>query len=448
MISKYQIKQIKKSIMKNKIIILSFLTSLCIYNIHAQERIFKLHELYKLADKNNRTIRLYNTAKISADEAAAAAKSSMLPDISAQISVNYNGRGIITDRDFSNIANIYIPEYGNSFALKVCQVLYSGGAVTNSIKLGELGQQMAELDLQKHRQEARFLITAQYLDICKSINMQTVLEQNIRLARMVIQDMHNRYEQGTVLKNDITRYELQLADLQLQYDKVKDHHNILNHQLCMNTTLPEGTHIYPDTTILDIEVTMKNETYWQELSGKNYDMRRAALSKEMAKKKLNIIRSASLPHLTLFAENYFTGPITFEIPAINKNFNYWCAGIGINYNISSLFKNRHNIRKGKQDIIIADNEYELAKEQTNIKVQAAYAYFCTAFTELKTQQKSVELARENYMVIYNRYHNGIALITDMLDASNEKLSAEKKLVDAKISLLYCFYHLRYLSHTL
>jgi len=434
--------------MNNKIIILSLLISLTICQAGAQKRTFSLHELYDLADKNNKTIRLFNTAKKVADEAAASAKAGLLPDISTQLSVNYNGRGIITDRNFSNLTNIYIPEYGNSFSLKVCQVVYTGGAITNSIKLGQIGQQMAEIDFQSHRQEARFIIATQYLDLCKSLNMQTVLKHNIDLARKVIKDMRNRHEQGTVLRNDITRYELQLENLRLQYEKAKDLYHILNYRLCMNTSLPKGTLICPDTTALGTEVKAGNETYWQQLSVNNYNLQKASLAKEMTKKKLVIARSASLPYITLFAENYLTGPITIEIPAINKNMNYWCVGIGIRYNLSSLFKNNHNIRKIKQNVVKAGDEYELEKERMNIDVQAAYTNFCTAYTELDTQQKSVELANGNYLVVSNRYENGIALITDLLDASNEKLAAEKRLVNARINLIYCFYQLKYLSHSL
>ena len=50
--------------------------------------------------------------------------------------------------------------------------------------------------------------------------------------------------------------------------------------------------------------------------------------------------------------------------------------------------------------------------------------------------KNVELARQNYAVVYNRYKNGVALIADMLDASVAKLSAEQQLVNAASILFF------------
>lgn len=67
---------------------------------------------------------------------------------------------------------------------------------------------------------------------------------------------------------------------------------------------------------------------------------------------------------------------------------------------------------------------------------------------MKTQQKQVELANQNYSVVQNRYQNGLALMTDMVDASNIKLSAEIALVNARINMLYNFYKLKYVTNTL
>lgn len=440
--------------MFQKSFILSFMLAFGLLSVytgtaHTQEQIYSLQELYDLADKNSKSIRVYNTAKAVADEAAASARSQRLPDIHTQLAFSYNGRGIITDRDFSNLMNVYIPEYGNNFALKVSQVIYAGGAITNAIKLGKMGQEMAELDWLKNRQEIRFMITGQYLDIYKSLNTLEVLGRNIALTEKVLQNMQNRFEQGTALKNDITRYELQLEMLRLQHAKVEDAYRILNHQLCINVGLDENALVRPDTTLLNMEVQSMDESYWQHLvSIGNINLRQAALARQMSEKKAGITRSASLPHLFLFAENYLTGPVTIEVPPLNKNFNYWYVGVGVQYSFSSLFKNNHGIRKARLEMQKNDEEYELAKERMNIGTQAAHTDFNTSFTELKTQEKSVELATENYRVVNNRYDDGFALITDMIDASNMKLSAELKLVDARINLIYNYYRLKYLTHSL
>ena len=78
-------------------------------------------------------------------------------------------------------------------------------------------------------------------------------------------------------------------------------------------------------------------------------------------------------------------------------------------------------------------------------MQQAYTMHKQSFVELRTQQKSVELAQQNYQVVSNRYNNQLALITDMIDASNIKLNAELQEVNARINIAYTYYNVRYVA---
>lgn len=404
------------------------------------QKLYTLDELFMLAEQNAKRITISQAALAAAKEATANTKAQRLPDVNSSLSVGYNGRGLITDRDFTNPMNIYIPEFGNNFSLQVTQVIYAGGAISNSIRLSELGQRMAELDVEKNRQEVRFYIAGHYLDMLKLQQTMTVIEQNIALTEQLIANTKARVAQGTVLKNDATRYELQLETLRLQLRQTAAALDIVNHDLCKTLSLPEGTEITP---------TMPTDTDPMLLQGENGDnspvLRQAALATKMAEKKVSLSKSAMLPKLAFVAEDHLNGPVTIEIPAINKNFNYWFAGVGIQYNISSLYKSRNDIRRAKHEQRQATEQLALAQEQMASAIHAAQRDLQTAIAELQTCEKQVQLANENYEVTDNRYQNGLALLTDMLDASNMKLSAEIAREQARIQILYHQKKLLYLT---
>ena len=123
------------------------------------------------------------------------------------LSASYWGNGKLWDRDFGNAMTIDMPHFGNNFALEAQQVVYAGGAISSGIRQAELGKLLAELDLQKNVQEIRFLLVGHYLNLYKLDNQIKVLQKNMELTDEVIANMKARREQGTVLKNDITRYE-------------------------------------------------------------------------------------------------------------------------------------------------------------------------------------------------------------------------------------------------
>ncbi len=92
--------------------------------------------------------------------------------------------------------------------------------------------------------------------------------------------------------------------------------------------------------------------------------------------------------------------------------------------------------------------YELGAERLRNDVQAAFEGYRTAATELRTREKSLELARQNYAIVNDRYENGMALVTDMVDAANVRLSAEIGYENARTMLLYAYYRLKYVTNTL
>ena len=422
---------------------------LCGQYLCAQPRVMGIDELFRLADENSRSIQSYSTGVDAATEALKAAKAQRLPDIKGTASVSYLGDGHIWDRHYKNGMKVDMPHFGNNFALEVQQVLYAGGAISSGIELAELGKQMAQLDSEKNRQEIRFLLVGYYLDLYKLSNQMQVLQKNIQLTDRVIGDMRSRHKQGTVLKNDITRYELQKEQLQLQYTRVEDAYKIMNHQLVTALHLPAGSQIAPDTTMLNKQVLPLAETDWQQLAQQNHiGLKQAEISVLMGKQKLKLERSERLPKIAFVAADHLDGPITIEVPVLDNNFNYWYVGVGISYNFSSLFKNNRKIKQSKLELRRAEEEHLLAQEHVENAVQASYTNFLTSFTDLRTQEKSVQLALQNYGVVDNRYKNDLALLTDMLDASNIKLGAELDLVNARVNVVYNYLKMKYITHTL
>ncbi len=425
---------------------------LCSQNIYAQDvykHTLSIDEMFRLADEKSQRIKMSETILESASESVKAAKAERMPEIELSASVSHLGNGRIWDRDFSDGQSVSIPHFGNNFSLMASQVIYSGGAISSGIDLAKLGEKMANADLEKNKQEVRFQLTGDYLNIYKLTNQEKVFNNNIELTKMVINNMRSRHKEGTALKSDITRYELQLEQFKLKLAKVQDARQIMNHHMITTLHMPENSEIAPDSTLLPQNIMTQKENDWQVLATEsNKILEQAELAIDINKKKLKLERSAQLPKLAVVAENNLNGPITIEIPAIDKNFNYWFVGLGVKYNISSLFKSNKKISAAKLTVRSAEEGFSLASEQIENAVHTSYTDLITSYTELHTCIKSIELANENYKVVVNRYENDLALLTELLDAANMKLNAELDLVNARINVVYNHYKMKYITHTL
>ncbi len=422
------------------------------------ERKMTVDELFQLVESNSKTLRQEKISVEFAKKGIEAARSARLPELTASASVSMNGDVVMMDRDFTNAHGFAAPRWGNSLALEAQQVVYAGGAIDAGIALATLQHQQAQVGEQQRRQQQRFLALGQYLEIFKLKNREQVVRQNIDLTQRLINDIQAKHEQGMALKNDVTRYELQMETLRLSLKKLQDQRGILNHQLCNQLGIDEEiipsltTDPMPEQSSPIHSLSPKGEG--SEMSWQNRalttapSIQKAEIGQKIASQQLRLAKSEMRPKVAMVAADNFNGPFTYDIPPIDKNFNFWYVGVGVKYPISSLFKQTKKVQQARIHTRQAEQSYTVAAEQLNNQVQQAYTYYQQAFVELETQQKSVQLAQQNYQVVNDRYLSQLALITDMIDASNIKLDAELKEVDARIGIIFAYYRLKYISGTL
>lgn len=413
------------------------------------ERTMSLGELFGLADSVSLAIKRAESNVRVAEAAVKVAENRLLPDINFSVSATYNGNAWMADRDFGHGQMLHSPHYGNNFALEVAQVVYSGGAIRRGIERAKLQVQLASLDVSNQQQRARFLLTGYYLNVYKFRNMLRVYDRNIERTEQVIRDMQAREKQGLILSNDITRYEVQLQNLHYKRTELIGQIDIFNNQLVTTLSLPEGTQIMPDTTLLNLSMREYAEA---DLRAMAYELSptlqtgRANIS--LSRNQERLVRADMLPKVSLIAGDRLQGPLTMELPPIDKNLNTWYVGVALSFNLGNLYKSRRDVAHSRLATAAAQARYAEMQENVGLDIHQAYVNYHNAFELLRTQEKSLQLATENYAVTANRYNNDLVLLIDLLDADNIKLDAEIQYVNARINIIYNYYHLLYAAGTL
>jgi len=234
-----------------------------------------------------------------------------------------------------------------------------------------------------------------------------------------------------------------LQNLNLSLIEVENNSKIINQQMVVTLGLPAEITIIPDSSILELDLsTLMLDGLNQQSSENLPELKKAAMNKEIAAKDLCIAKADYYPQIALVAANSFNGPILIEVPTINKNFNYWYVGVGLRYNIASLYKTSRKVNIANQKQVAAEYSEVLALENTQVSIYSAYTKFRESMEKLAVYETSLRLADENYRIINSRYLNELVLITEMLDASNTKLNAELQVVNAKLNVIYNYYRLQ------
>ncbi len=414
-----------------------------------------LQRLFDMAEAQNTSLRAGHTAVKMAEENLKAARHDRLPEINAQVSFSYLGDGSILDRNFSDAHRAAMPHYGNNFALEASQVLYAGGALNAGIELAKIAGESARLGVEQERQRVRLLIVGHYLNICQLNNEVRVYQEHIALAEKLIGQVKARQAAGTALKNDLTRHELQLQSLRLGLRRVEDNRSVAVFALKQTVGLPTSLEENGDE---GTDYAFAYETFRADsaavssaalvMTDNSPALRRAALGVDAARQQLRLERSERLPKVALMAASRTDGPITIEVPPIDKNFHYWYVGVGEKYNLSSLYKNTSKLRRARLAVEEAGQQRAALEENIDQAMKAAYTDYRRSFVEWETFRKSATLAAENYAVVNNRYLNGLALVTDMTDAAATRLDADLQAANAEVRIAYAFYKIKYTAGTL
>ena len=408
-----------------------------------------LQKLYDLADQNNRVLKLLQNNEAIAEKAIQVEKDKLLPSLEATLALSYISNGYITDRDFSNGFSVDIPSFGNSFIVEAKQLIYAGGAVNKAIELAKTNKEISALKTKQTQQDIRFMITSYYLEIMKMQNQLQIVEKNKEQTLKVKDQIKARYKEGVALKNNITRYDLLLQNLDLTILKLNNGISILKSELLNALQLPKGTNLNLEQENLFSEELQLNDTDWESFALENApSLKESGLQIAQAEKASELVKTDSLPQVFAFAGNYLNGPVMIEIPVLDNNFNYWNVGVGIKYNISSLFKNKSKEEQTKLGIISAQEHDAIVKDDLKVKVEAAQIRLSESINSYQTHLKGVELATENYTIVKNRFLNDMALMTEMLDADNTKLDSEMQTANSKINILFQYYQLKKLTGTL
>ncbi len=123
------------------------------------------------------------------------------------------------------------------------------------------------------------------------------------------------------------------------------------------------------------------------------------------------------------------------------------AGVALDNDITRYEVQYQNLKYKRTELLSSIDIYN-DRLVTMLDVRAAYIRYLDSFELLRTQEKSLQLARENYEVTANRYANDLVLVTDLVDADNLRLAAEVQYENARINVVYNYYRLLYATGSL
>ncbi|WP_153391221.1 TolC family protein [Chryseobacterium vaccae] len=413
-----------------------------------QTREMTADEVAEMAVQNHQQLKVSAQNIDIAKQNTNVAKLQKLPTVTASTSQFYLGNAVAIDKDFSNSTKVPMPHYGSSYAVQATQLIFKGGLVTKSIEVAGLREQLSELDLEKNRQDVKFLVISNYLDVYKIMNQESVFQNNKKLAQERLKNIQKFYQQGMVTRNEVIRGELAIKNLDQGILTLGNNRKILNYNLNIALGLPSDTEIIPVESLTDKESGIGMDYYLNLAHESNPQLKSAQKNIDLVSKNIEIIKTDQMPTLAGFGGYTLQRPITTRNPVLDMYSGGWQAGVSLSYNIDNLYRTKEKVKLGELQKTQAGDAMTLVQQNVDMAINAAYVKYQEAIQQAEILNDSKRLAEENYKITEAKYLNQLAVQAEMIDAQNQKLQSELDYANGEINVLYQYYNLIKASGTL
>jgi outer membrane protein len=413
--------------MKHKLL-MSLVTALLLNSLQAQQnRTITLKDAVSFTLGYNKTLKI-NQVKI--EEAAAAiedAYEKKLPDAGINGSYLYlpvqpniimknstSGGGPKVNQVAYAMANVSVP-------------VYTANRTGYGVESAKYLHQAVKLNADNDKEQVILNTVNACINLYKAYTAISLVNENLETARQRVKDFTSLEKNGLLARNDLMKAELLASNTELTLLDAQANYKIACVNMNLMMGLPEQTELIPDKAGLALPQSVKTLDEYVTDAFKN---RKDAASLTYKEKAAGIgIQSAKAgyyPSVSLTG-----GYVAADIPKFLSVVNAVNIGVGVKYDIASLWKTKNKIQQSKlklQEIKLGE---ETLTDNIKLQVNQAYQTYLVSQKKIEVYEKAVEQATENYRITKNKYDNALATTAELVDADVALLQSKLGVTNAK-----------------
>lgn len=405
---------------------------LCITTSQAQNsRTITLKEAVVLTLSNSKALK-NDTAKIAeATAAISEANERRLPDASitgAALFLPVNP-GIDLKTGSGNNNNSNPPKVSEAFygITSVSLPLYTAGRLKYGIESAKYLEQAVKLDADNDRSMVILNSINACINLYKAYQAITLVKENLEQSQQRVKDLTNLEKNGLLARNDLLKAELQTSNIELSLLDAQSNYKIASVNMDLMMGLPEQTELIPDRSGLALPESIKTlDEYEQNALQTRKDLAALAFRKKAATLGIKNARSNYYPGIALTG-----GYIAADIPKLVTITNAVNIGIGVKYDLASLWKTKTKIKQAQLKVDQLQISESILDDNIRLQVNQAYQSYLVSQKKIQVYEKAVLQATENYRITKNKYDNALATTTELLDADVALLQTKLSVTNAK-----------------
>ncbi|NML40547.1 TolC family protein [Chitinophaga sp. G-6-1-13] len=314
--------------------------------------------------------------------------------------------------------------------------VFAGMMIQSGKEAARYLAQAAKLDADKDRDDVIENTIGAYSNLYKATQAVKLMEENLKQSTQRVKDFSNLEKNGLLARNDLLKAELQQSNYELSLMDAQNSLKVANLNMNIMLGLPDNTALQLDTTVfkVDDKTDGRGVAEFEQLAYQNRKDAASLGAKEKAAfANVKGVKGEYYPSLAVTG-----GYVAAYIPNVVTITNAVMAGVGVKYNLSSIWKTGSKVASAKAQLAeLQANEANLT-DAIHLDVVRSYENYLLSRKKMDTYIKAIEQSEENYRITKNKHANNLATTTDLLDADVANLQAHLNYTFARADALVAY----------
>lgn len=429
--------------MKLLLVIFTFISSIAFAQ---QPQQLTLEDAIRIGKENSRALRISELKVNAASARVSEAKAAMLPLLKFEGSYKR-----LSDVDpfavqvpFSPTPIVISPTVLNNYSLRVGlqQPLFTGFKLRSNAYAAERLEEASEAERHGSESDLVLNITSNYWMLYQAIETKKFVDENVDRLTSYQSDTENLMKAGMATRNDLLRIQVQLSNAKLsQIDALNDVEVAtmnLNNIMGQPTDSPIHLISVPTVTMgqggtsgqvsagtpspILVDMAMKNRS----------DLLAMQSRVEAAKAGVTAAQGSWWPQLALTANYMYSRPNPRYLPTKDEYKPTWEVGVVMQFDIWNWGTTLFQTEQARSQL--QQNEYVFSqmKDNATLEVRRYQLGVERAEKRIDVAQEAIEQADENSRSTNEKYKNGLATSTELLDANVAVLQARTSYTGALV----------------
>lgn len=335
------------------------------------------------------------------------------------------------------------PSILNSYQLKLslAQPVFTGFRLKSSSEMAEYQLKASEVEFTKDELETAFTVRNAYWSLFKAQEMKKVVDEIVEQMKAHLKDASNLLDQGMLTNNDVLKLQVQLSDVQLKQLEAQNGvqlaqvnlNNTLGVQLDTEVFVSQGGEV-KSATQYPAKTDEELNSFLQKAFEKRGELKAADYHAKASESGVTMAKSRWYPEVSLYGNYYYNRPNQRIFPSQDAFKDTWDAGIMVSMDIWNWLATSHQTDQAEAGLAQSLDALGMLKDGITLEVTQNFLNYQQAKQKIIITKLSVEQADENQRTTSEKFKNGVALSSDLIDAEVSLLSAKTNYTSALVDL--------------